>query len=345
MSKESLKTAVLGLEGKGRLLLEAASAIERFHIRAVADKDATLAKKIALQYNCTPYDDYRQMIVQNQFDVLLVAAPLYSCDEYIKTAIKKKFNILKLPPLARNFEEAAGLVRLAREKNVKFAVANTCRFAQGFLELHNFLQQEKIENILLITALCTLNTRQIGTWQTDPKLAGGGVLLRDCCQIIDQIIWNFAVPQQVYSLNTNQARDRQQRLYLTEDTAILTLKFNDGLFGNIITSRTFGPQRQFLKVYGKNKILTAACNEFTVADGLGGITEKSNYKDDELACIKKLMENFAQNLLSPEKNKIPNSAAENLNNIALIESAYLSARTGMPEEPHRILRLAQTTNV
>ena len=75
------------------------------------------------KYNRAAYDDFRQLIIQNQFDCLLVAAHIHSCDEYLRIAMKKKFNILKLAPPARNFEEATQLVQLAEEENIKFAVA------------------------------------------------------------------------------------------------------------------------------------------------------------------------------------------------------------------------------
>ena len=47
MSEDKLKTAILGLNEGGRLLLEAASRVEHFHIHAVADKDTNLAEKVA----------------------------------------------------------------------------------------------------------------------------------------------------------------------------------------------------------------------------------------------------------------------------------------------------------
>ncbi|MFZ0033799.1 MAG: Gfo/Idh/MocA family oxidoreductase [Sedimentisphaerales bacterium] len=341
MSENKLKTAVLGLDDKGRLLLDAASKIDYFQIQAVADKDAILAESTAYKYKCAPYDDYRQLIMQNQFDCLLVAAATCSCDEYIKMAMKKKINILKLAPLARNFQEAAELVHLAEDENIKFAVANPRRFAQSSLALRQFLQQGRLEQIFLITAFCTVGNENISAWQTDPKLAGGGVLLHNCYQIIDQIVWNLTTPQQVYSLNTNTAGDRQQRSYLTEDTAVVTMKFADTSFGNLIASKVFGPEQEILKVYGKDKILTVSNARFIVSDSLGQIIEESEYDDNELICMTKLLENFALNTLLPDKNKLCSTAKENLNDMAVIEAAYLSARTGMPEEPARILKMAQ----
>jgi predicted dehydrogenase len=342
MSEKKLKTAVLGLRDRGQLLLEAASKVDYLQIQAVADKDTKLSERLAGQYNCTAYDDYRQLIIQNQFDCLLVAAGMYSCDEYIRMAIKKKFNILKLAPLARNFEEACEFVRLAEDENIKFAIANPSRFARSSLALREFLQEGRIEQVFLMTAFCAVGDEQNAAWQTDPKLAGGGVLLRDCYEIIDQIVCNFGPPQQVYALNTNTAGDRQQRLYLTEDTAVVTMKFTDTFFGNLIASRVFGPQRTCLKVYGKNKILTVSDTQFTVSDGFGQTSEELKYGDNKFVRLTKSLENFALSILSPDENKLVSTARENLKNMAVIESGYLSARTGTPEEPNRILQMAQT---
>jgi len=342
MQNTKLKTAVLGLDdAAAKLLLKAASQIDLFDVQAVADKNTKLAEEIAKEYKCASYDDYRQLIIQNQFDCLLVAAGLYSCDEYIRSAMKKKFNILKLAPPARDFEEAAVFVRLAEDENIKFAVANPSRFADTFLTLQQFLKEKLIEDVFLITTVCNCGRREHPSWQADQKLSGGGVLLRNCYEIIDQIVSNFTTPQQVYSLNTNTAGDRQQRLYLTEDTTVVTMKFADTFIGNIIAGRAFGPQQKFLKVYGKDKIITVSDARLTVSDTLGNVSEEFEYDDDRLICMTKALQNFALSILSPDEHKLCSSARENLNNMAVIESAYLSARTGFPEEPARILQLAQ----
>jgi len=354
MSEGKLRTAVLDLSDEGQVLLKAVSGIDYFEIAAVADKDTKLAESIAAEYKCTAYDDYRQLIIQNQLDCLFVAAGMYSCEKQVRAAMKKKFNILKLAPAARNFEEAAEFVRLAEDENIKFAVANVSRFAQSFLAFRRFLQQGRIEQLFLITAFCNVGDQPhrdpkhdrgpSGTqlaWQTDPKLAGGGVLLRNCYEIIDQIIWNFPTPEQVYSLNTSQAADRQQRLYLTEDTAVVTMKFSDTLIGNLIASKAFGPGQKFLKVYGKDRILTVSNKQLTVSDELGQTSEELKYDDDQVGWYRALLENFALSILSPDGNKLCSSGRENLKNMAVIESAYLSSRTAMPEEPGRILQMAQ----
>jgi predicted dehydrogenase len=329
MSEGKLRTAVLGLNEAGQLLLEALSRVDCFEIQAVADRDTNLAEKIAGECKCAAFDDYRQLIIQNQLDCLLVAAGIHSCDEYVRTAMKKKFNILKLAPAARDFEEAAEFVRLSEEEGIRFAIANPRRFARSFLALREFMQQGRIEQIFLLTVFCSVGEQTYAGWQTDPKLAGGGVLLHSCYWMIDQVMLNFGIPQQVYSLNTNQAQDKQQRLYLTEDTAVVTMKFTDTLIGNLVASRRagIGPKEEFLKLYGKDKILTVNDRRLTVSDGLGQRNEELEYDDDALFCMSEQLKNFALSILSPDKNKLCSSGRENLQDMAVIESAYLSART------------------
>ncbi len=53
------------------------------------------------------------------------------------------------------------------------------------------------------------------------------------------------------------------------------------------------------------------------------------------------LKNFALSILSPDSNKLCSSGSENLQNMAVIESAYLSTRTGFPEGPAKVLQMAQ----
>ena len=98
MNGETLKTACLGLSIQAQDILAQAAKSEFFNIIAVADSDAAITQKIAQQYNCAAFDDYRQLVVQNQLDVLIVSSPLYECAEYVRLAVSKNCNILKLIP-------------------------------------------------------------------------------------------------------------------------------------------------------------------------------------------------------------------------------------------------------
>jgi len=350
MSQDRLRTAILGLTDKGRQMLEAAGATGLFDIVAVADADAELAEKTAGRYEAEAFDDFRRLVIQNQLDVLLVADPMYLCDEHIRAAMKKKFNILKLIPPALDFEQAAELIRLAKSENVRFAVANSHRFRPGLRKLNNYLQSKDTKDIHFITAVNNLPRDPhcpSERWLSDPQLAGGGVLLRNCYELFDLIVMNFGIPQQVYCISTNQAPDKQQRLSITEDTAVVTMKFSDTLVANLVASRVFGPPRQILRMHSEKEFWTASDTNLTVWDNLGNVIDRFEAESDESESTAQMLENFAQNLLSPDKNRFGREQNSILDTMAVIESAYLSARTAVPEEPAKILDMVKTrrTNI
>ena len=348
MRESPLKVAVLGLNDMGRLLLDATGGLDYFKVVAVADSDAKLAGQVAGEHNCTSYDDYRQLIMQNQLDCLFVAAPLHSCAEYLKMAIKKKFHILKAPPLARNFSEVSEFVKLAQNEGITLAVANTDRFAQSALATRGYFLQNPAEQPFLILAAAGQPPSDVpqATWRNDPVLAGGGVVLYECWEIIDQIVLNFGLPQQVYCVAGSTTPDRQQRLYLTEDSAIITMKFNNILSGNLLAGRAAvasspgkEPQK-WLIAHSQNTLMRCDDKSFEVTDSRGQRLRRDEFNDDDLGRMKMAMDNFGSHLLWPDKNHLVSPAADNLKNMAFIEATYLSARTGMPEQPGRILKMA-----
>jgi hypothetical protein len=93
-------------------------------------------------------------------------------------------------------------------------------------------------------------------------------------------------------------------------------------------------------LYAKDKILTVSDTQLVMSDGLGKAIKKSIYDDDGLESMTELLKNFAFSIFSPGKNKLCSSGRENLKDMAVIESAYLSARTGFPEEPGKVLQMA-----
>ncbi len=339
MPIKRLKTAVLGLNAQGIQLLKAACQTGYFNILAVGDKNQKTAEEISMKYQCKAYDDYRQLIIQNEFDCVLASAPLYTCAEHLKLAIKKKFHVFKTAPPAGDFEQASEFVRLAKNENVVFSIFNPGRFIRIFQTVNEYILQHPKESISLISIHCNFNEDAFENWQNDPKLAGGGIILNQCYDIIDQLIINFGVPQQVYALNTIKTGNRQKRHYFTEDTAVLCLKFNDLLFASLIARKTRQPDLYLMQIYTDNETVTVNNSHFRVFDERGDLLTEVKREENNLDPIKSALQNYAEHILMPKQTKLISSAEENLKNMALIESAYLSSRTAMPEEPARILQM------
>ncbi|MEN6335871.1 MAG: Gfo/Idh/MocA family oxidoreductase, partial [Phycisphaerales bacterium] len=306
MGSENLTTAILGLNETGRCMLNAAASTGLFQIKAVADLDQQKAEKAAREHGCEAFTDYRQLVVQNQVDCLLVAAETHTCDEQIKTAIKRKFNVLKASPPARTFAEALEFVELAKSENVQFAIANSGRFRASTVAARDLIVQGRLGHIFLIAAACTFSAEDRPAWQIDPQVAGGGVLLHDCYRVLDQVLWEFPLPEQVYALKTNQAPDKQQRLCLTEDTAVVSMRFSDAFMGSLVATRNRENQagRVCVEVHGKEGRLTVTDAEVTLARS-GQEDQIWRYQETEQVLMERLLSSFAQSLLTPDQHEFP----------------------------------------
>lgn len=343
MKQKKLKTAVVGLGLDGIEILSIANDSEYFEICAVADMDGELAERTARTYECNGYYDYRQLIIQNQLEAVIVTEPMHLSAELIRSAIGKQCHVIKLPPAGLDFEEVLELSRLAKKHEVKFVTANVNLFSGGFKRLVEFVEFEGAEKFHLISAVCNVsgNTEEPqNRWLTDPGLAGGGVVLHNCYPIINQIILNFNMPEKVYSLSSNNAPDKQQRVLTTEDSAVITMQFHDTQMANITTSRTFGPYEQFLRLHMKDRFVTVSAERFTVSGNDGEIISDSVYDTEAVEWTKEMLDDFALSIIEPNEYDSVASPQVDLLTMAVIQSAYISAKTSMPEEPSRILEIA-----
>jgi len=347
MEHKKLKLAVIGLNEQAEQLLDIAVESGFYEVAAIGDERAERAEKCARKYNCPTFTDYRQLIVQTETDFLLFGAPVHLCAEFIRLGIGQKRHILKLCPPALDFEQLAEFYRQAQKEQVLFLVVQNSRFGLPFEYIRSYIEKpQPSQPWHLITAVCHVPILEIDPtmrWLNDPKTAGGGVLLQNCYGLIDELVLCFGLPQRVYALTINQAPDKQQRLSLTEDTAVLAMQFTDTLIAQLCASRTLGPARRHLRVHGKLQHLTATEEEVVVYDNSGILLRQQQYPDDVVPSKKRMLENLALSLLDPKNHILYPPYGCDLKTYAVIESAYLSNRTGMPEEPSKILNLAGIT--
>ncbi|MBN1765866.1 MAG: Gfo/Idh/MocA family oxidoreductase [Sedimentisphaerales bacterium] len=328
-----LRTGIIGIGGFGTKVLTELGKNELYHIIAIADQSIELAKDYALQYEAIAYDDYRLLIVQEKLDVLFLTLPTFLCGEYIHIAAKAGIHVLKPAPLARTLPEAMQWVEMMEKAQKNFQIMALNRYAPGFLLAHQLLQDNHIGPVYLVRAECFMNfleNNENFDWRGDPILAGGGVLLEQAYHLLDMITWNLGAPEKLYSLNTNRCSKRVLPPYRTEDTAVLTMHFASGAMGNILCSWMTGPPSQRIFFHGAEGSIETGINSLRIYNPEGKVTREESWQDDEASLIARQISHFAAGMSDPQIKPV-NNAREHLSNVAIIESAYLSARTQSPE--------------
>ncbi|RKY12200.1 MAG: hypothetical protein DRP52_04980 [Planctomycetota bacterium] len=345
MTQRMLKIAAIGLTDQAMELLDIACQSGLYAVTAAADARQGRLDLCARKFDCPVFTDYRQLIVAAEADFILFGDPAHQCDEFMPLALGAGFGVLKMPPPALGFSQLTELYRLARKHDHLFLTMQSGRFAGPFSHIQKHLTDPTLDDDSwhLISAVCHVPTGELTAemrWLNDPDMAGGGVLLHNCYGLIDELLLCFGLPQSVYALTINQAPDRQQRMSLTEDTAIVTMRFTDALVAQICASRTLGPARRHLRVHGQQRHLTATEQEVVLYDNGGNLLEQKTYPDDAVPAKKRMLENLANAVWNPDTCSLYPSHGCDLQTMAVIEAAYLSARTGMAEDPERLLKLA-----
>lgn len=327
---KQLRTGIIGVGVKGVKLLEQLARNHHFSIEAIADQNKDLAHGTAQKYDATPYDDSRQLIVQENLDVLFLLLPTYLCGEYIQLAAKTGTHVFKDSPLARTLPEASQWVEQMEKANLQFHVSAPWRFSPGYLHAYHKIIDNQIGKVFLIRAESF--KRYVGDfgWRGDPVLAGGGVLIEMGYHLIDQIAWNMGPPEQLYSLTTGECRKQTLPPYRTEDTAAVTMNFSNGAMGNLLCGWMSGPSSEKMFFYGTDGTLEVTRTSLTRYCSEGKVRSSESFEVNESWMVEQQLRNFVDCLIDREIKPV-STAREHLVNVAIVESAYLSARTRLPE--------------
>jgi len=345
-NNRKLRTACLGLGRAMPQLLELAHAAGLYEIVSVSDSDLAAAEKIARQFNCTAFDDYRQFILQNNIELLIVAEPLYKCVEHVRAAISKKCHILKLAPTASNFEQATELANLAQKNKVKYVTANPSKFAPGFERLADYLKTIDIKQYYFVNICASFGgdffQPIISDSLADPKLSGGGVLINDCFELLSLVVSNFFLPQQIYALLTNKGFNKKAKQYFGEDAVTASLVFREGLIGTFLAAQQTGTGSAApIRIYGAENNIVVTPNRLAVYDNAGALIDEHKYPLKPEKCITEMFIDTGRAILEPDKYKLRTSSRLDLGTMAMIEAAYLSAKTGMPEALRKIFEMSE----
>jgi len=331
--RERLRTGIIGVGGYGGKVLAELGRNENFLVQAIGDQDKDRAQEYAQQYEARWYDDYRSLIVEEKLDVLFLALPNFLCGECLDLAVKTGVHVFKEAPLARSLPEAMQWVERMEKTERRFQIGARRRFAPGYLAAHRILEKEELGLVYLVRGEYFLHypeQRGAFDWRGDPVLAGGGVLLEESYHLIDQIVWSLGLPEKLYSLNTNKCSKQVLPPYRTEDTATVTMKFADGAVGNLLCSWMTGPSQERLLVHGTEGSLEAGANYLRRYEPGGKVIKEDRFEVDDAWMIGQQVRQFGDSLRDADLKPI-STAREHIPNVAIVEAAYLSARTQLPE--------------
>lgn len=199
MSDSPLRIAVLGAGGAAQVVhLPILARLPGVELVGIADPDLPKARTIGERFGIPRVaQDLVGLASDCELDAVLVCTPNGEHEQGVVDALDCGAHVLCERPLTVSSKSAQRLVEAAAAAGRQLMVANNHRFRHDFRLVRQFVASGELGEVYLVRSswLNRRSRRPRRGWRTDPKYAGGGVLMDLGAQAIDMALWSIGYPQ------------------------------------------------------------------------------------------------------------------------------------------------------
>ncbi|MCI4670292.1 MAG: Gfo/Idh/MocA family oxidoreductase [Bacteroidia bacterium] len=277
---EKLKFALVGCGSIGKRHVAVLDAEEQAEVVAICDQDEAKVAALSELYDTLPYyTSYEQMLDEVEADIIVIATPHALHAPMAIQAANKKFNVLVEKPMALSLQDCHAMNEAAYKNEVKLWVVKQNRYNVPVKLTKEAIDQGRLGKIFMIK--CDILWNRYQGYYDDSVWRGsiekeGGALFTQASHFIDLLIWWCGDV-----IEAKGKMETQNHNIETEDSGIVTLKFNSGALGSLVWttcvfnknyegSITIVGERGTIKIGGKylNKIEFWEVEGFPLQEGI-----------------------------------------------------------------------------
>lgn len=299
---------------------------------AVCDTDDGKMKSLTMRYSIPKwYYVFDKMLKNEKLDCLIVSTPSVFHFPMTYMALKKGIHVFVEKPVAFNLKDVQKLMTLSNKSNLTLMVGMQNRFRSDVKILREFIQKGELGEIFYIKSgwLKRWDKRETGSWHSEKKSSGGGVLMDMGIQLLDlaNFITNFPDIKKVrlYDYHLNPDID-------VEDAALAIIETKSGMTITVEISWHMYLMKDTIYTHVFGKEGTAKLNPLRVNKALYGnlvnvspldANQKLDFFKDAYADE---IDNFVNSIRGVEKNR--SSIADAMKVMRIVEALYESAKKG-----------------
>ncbi len=339
---KSYKVGVIGT-GMGSTVLEVNKFSDiRLEVIGVCSKSIKRAERykslFGLKY---AFDDYRRLIEVDEIDIIAVFSPDHLHAEHCLEALRAEKNVICTKPLVTSLDDAKEIVKLVKEKKLKFLTGQTMRYDPQFSAMKKMFDDGDLGEPIVAEAHYVHDMRPVykmTPWRLNipQDFMYGGV-----CHPVDVLRWFMGDVEEVFAYGKRGGLTPEYSLI---GNFILNLKFKNGVIGRIlgIYDIVHPPMPMMgVSIFGPKG---SAIGDFT--DKSGGnvkvVLDKFDYKMESETnyppeiegayghgeTVLRYLKHF-QDCLDRDEKPDPD-AEEGAKSIAVCSAAWESVKTGKP---------------
>lgn len=286
------------------------------------------------------YTDYRQMIEENELDLIGIATESGCHAEIALYCIEHGINLIIEKPIAMSIQDADEIIKRSEEKGVKVSACHQNRFNVAVQEMRKAVEAGRFGKLSHGSIHVRWNRNEgyytqapwRGKWASD-----GGALMNQCIHGIDLLRWMMGNEvEEVYGVT----RQRFHHYLEAEDLGMAVIKFKNGAVATVEGTTNVYPQNleETLYLFGEKgtvKIGGKSTNNIDVWDfsdeteedqGNKGLEEQtSNVYGNGHTSL------YADVVDAIEKDRAPYvDAYAGRNALEMVLAIYKSQKTGRP---------------
>ena len=239
-----LKIGIFGVGHLGKFHLNNWTDIKNVELVGFFDPEDQTAREVTDKYQLPRFNDAERLM--DVVDVVDVVAPTTFHYELCKMAIRKGKHVFVEKPLANTMEEAAELVKLVKESNIKLQVGHVERFNPAYLAVKNL---ELHPMFIEVHRLAQFNPR--GT---------------EVSVILDLMIHDIDLIQYIAGSNIERIEAVGAAVITNKpDLANARIRFESGCVANVTASRTSLKVERKVRIFQQNCYFSADLHQKTVS--------------------------------------------------------------------------------
>lgn len=320
---------------KNDLIITAVCDIKKDHMEDLLEKhglknDSTIKR----------YTDYKQMIAENEIELISIATESGSHAEIALYCIEHGIHVIIEKPMAMSMADANAIIQKAEEKKVKVSACHQNRFNIAVQEMRKALEAGRFGKLSHGSIHVRWNRTEgyykqaswRGTWTQD-----GGALMNQCIHGIDLLRWMLGDEvEEVYG----QTRQQFHPYLETEDIGMAVVKFKNGAIATIEGTTNVYPKNleETLYLFGEKgtvKLGGTSANNIDVWD-FAEETDADKRKKGLEEATSNVYGNGHTSLFADVIDAIRNDrppyvdAIAGRNALELVLAIYKSQKNGMP---------------
>jgi predicted dehydrogenase len=231
-----------------------------------------------LSENVKKYTNFAKTPLSD-IDFAILSVPHDKYFEIIKVLVAKKIPFIKEKPFARNIKEMKRILSLPGIEKYCF-VCSQRRYSSLYKKAVEVIKQ--IGKPYLFNARYELKIQYPHKgWRGSSLRAGGGCLIDMGYHIIDQLLWWFGEPEEIFVSKSNLAVPRVKQY--AEDTSLISFKYSYGLQGSITLSRSTAEKKEEYELVGSKAQINGNKKSLILQDKNGAVLlNLTNGEDSEM---------------------------------------------------------------